>query len=266
MIKKRIDIVLVNLGLSKSRTYSKELIKQDRVFYKDKIVNKPSLLVEEDFVKVVEGKDYVSRGAYKLLKALNSFNIDVRGKICLDIGSSTGGFTQVLLERGASKVYALDVGTNQLDNLIRNDKKVVVMENTNIRDIDIESFRKFNLDIITIDISFISIVKILDVLWNISRDNVNIITLIKPQFEGSVETIKKGIVNKKFHYRILKNIFEEISKVGFSIENIDFSPIRGKNGNIEYLVNLTKNENLNIFTYDSISKIVEEAFNNKELE
>lgn len=265
MIKERIDIVLVNLGLSKSRTYSKELIKQKRVFYKDKIVKKPSFLVEEQFVKLIEGKDYVSRGAYKLLKALDSFNIDAQNKTCLDIGSSTGGFTQVLLERGALKVYALDVGTDQLDNSIRNDKRVTVMENTNIKYVDIESFRKLNFDIITIDISFISIVKILDILWKISNEKVNIITLIKPQFEGSMETINKGIVNKKFHYRILKNILGEISKMGFSIENIDYSPIRGKNGNIEYLVNLTKNENLNMFTDDNITNVIEKAFNSKEL-
>ena len=265
MIKDRIDIVLVKLRLSKSRTYSKELIKQGRVFYKDKVVNKPSLLVEEEFVTVVEGKDYVSRGAYKLLKALDNFNIDVEDRTCLDIGSSTGGFTQVLLERGASKVYAVDVGTDQLDNLIRNDKRVIVMENTNIKDIDIGSFQKLNFDIITIDVSFISIVKILDILWEISNQKVNIITLIKPQFEGSTETINKGIVNRKFHYRILKDILEEIYKMGFSIEHMDYSPIRGKNGNVEYLVNLKKCESSNIFTDDNITNVVEKAFNSKEL-
>ncbi|QQK07552.1 TlyA family RNA methyltransferase [Miniphocaeibacter halophilus] len=263
MEEKRVDILLTELGYSKSRTYSKELIKQKRVYLNNKLVTKPSTLANKDNIKVIAGKDYVSRGAYKLIKALEIFNIEVNNKICLDIGSSTGGFTQVLLEYGAKKIYALDVGTSQLDKSIKDNPKVISLENTNIKNIDTDVFYKYNLEIITIDISFISIKKILFILEEIVHDFTNIIILIKPQFEGNSTLLKKGIVNKKFHYNILRDIIDYINKNGFIVMNLSFSPILGKEGNVEYLAHLVKGKQKKIFPKDIIVETIESAFDKR---
>ncbi|HHX66442.1 MAG: TlyA family RNA methyltransferase [Miniphocaeibacter sp.] len=263
MEKKRIDLLLVELGYSKSRTYSKELIKQKRVYLNNKLVTKASTLASSNNLKVIEGKDYVSRGAYKLIKAIEVFNIDINNKVCLDIGSSTGGFTQVLLEHGARKVFALDVGTSQLDRSLKDNPRVVSLENTNIKNIDTNVFFNYNLEIITIDISFISIKKILFVLDKIVHDFTNIIILIKPQFEGDSSLLKKGIVNKKFHYNILRDIVDYINKNGFIVMDISFSPILGKEGNVEYLMHLIKGKEEKIFPKDIIVETIESAFDKR---
>lgn len=232
----RLDIYLVKYKNIESREKAQRLIKGRKVKVNNIIVTKPSRKINEgDVIEIIEVEKYVSRAAYKLLKAFNIFNISVKEKVCMDIGSSTGGFTQVLLEKGAKKVYAIDSGTNQLHQSLRNNSKIILMENTNARYLKKENFKE--IDFFTCDVSFISITKLISPIKNIISKNSEGIVLIKPQFELEPSKLTKGIVkNDKFRNEAIEKVTSAFKNEGFEIIGITESPIKGKEGNIEYLL------------------------------
>jgi 23S rRNA (cytidine1920-2'-O)/16S rRNA (cytidine1409-2'-O)-methyltransferase len=257
-LKRRLDEEIVNRGLLDSRTLAKTFILEGKVLVNGRKAIKPSELVSEnDIIEVVEEKKYVSRGGFKLEFALNQFNIDVKEKVCADIGASTGGFTDCLLKHGAKKVYAIDVGKNLLDPSLLKDERVVVIEEFNARFLSNEIVKEI-VDIITIDVSFISVLKILPSVLSILKDDGDIISLIKPQFEGEPKYLKKGIVrDKAFHKEILRNVLSKIKGIGLSVVNITYSPIKGGKGNIEFFFHIKKG----VFVKDEIiDTIIEEAW------
>lgn len=265
-MKVRLDLYLCNKGYYKTRNKAKMAIENGDILVNDKIIDKVSYGVDEnDTIKIVkESIPYVSRGGLKLEKALQSFCVDVNSYTCLDIGASTGGFTDCLIKNGAIKVYALDVGSNQLDEALRNNDKIISIENTNFRDIDIDEYKKHNLNFICADVSFISLTYLFENISKILPNDGLFIALIKPQFEvNKKEHNKNGVVNdKKIHYKVIKNIMEKANEYGLYLNKLDFSPIKGeKSGNIEYLSLFSfTNKNMNT---DNISNIIESAF--KEL-
>ncbi|KAF2955058.1 TlyA family RNA methyltransferase [Marinitoga sp. 38H-ov] len=236
----RLDIFLVKNNFADSREKAQKLIKENKVKVNGRVVNKPSKKIyESDSIEILEQEKYVSRAAYKLLKALEYFNIDVHNKICVDIGSSTGGFTQVLLEYGAKRVYSIDSGTNQLHNSLRNDTRIILMENTNARYLNKENFE--NIDFFTCDVSFISVTKLIDSIYNIVSKNAQGIVLIKPQFELEPSKLVKGVVkNEIYRYEAVEKVKNAFIEKGFVVLGIIESPVRGKEGNIEYLIYLKK--------------------------
>jgi 23S rRNA (cytidine1920-2'-O)/16S rRNA (cytidine1409-2'-O)-methyltransferase len=258
-LKRRLDEEIVNRRLLDSRTLAKTFILEGKVLVNGRKAIKPSELVSQnDIIEVVEEKKYVSRGGFKLEFALNQFNIDVKEKVCADIGASTGGFTDCLLKHGAKKVYAIDVGKNLLDPSLLKHERVVVIEEFNARFLSNEIVKEI-VDIITIDVSFISVLKILPSVLNILKDDGDIISLIKPQFEGEPKYLKKGIVrDKAFHKEILRNLLRKIKGIGLSVVNITYSPIKGGKGNIEFFFHIKKE---GVFVKDEIiDTIVEEAW------
>lgn len=241
--KERIDILIVKKGLIESREKAKRNIMAGLVFVNNERVDKPGTKVYEDSDIYIKGKaiPYVSRGGLKLEKALKEFDVHVQDKIALDIGASTGGFTDCMLQNEAKKVYAIDVGYGQLDWKIRNDPRVVVMEKTNVRytnEEDIEDKANF----VSIDVSFISLKLILPVAKKLTTDDVDIVALIKPQFEAGREKVgKKGVVrDKSVHIEVIENIMEFCSNNDLNIVQLTFSPIKGAEGNIEYLAHIKK--------------------------
>lgn len=201
---------------------------------------------DSDDIRIKNNKEWVSRGAYKLLHAIEYFNIDIKNKICLDVGSSTGGFTHVLLNKNAQKIYALDVGTNQLDFQIRSNHKVVSFENTNLKNIHKSMFKEL-IDFICCDVSFISCKNLFDALNNediLNQENF-IVILIKPQFEAKYELVSQGgFVDQKYHQEIIDNIIDYAKKLNFSFLGLIESPIKGnKSHNIEYLALFRKEQN-----------------------
>lgn len=260
----RLDILLHMKGLSESREKSKQLI-LDNCVYVDKIlVNKPSAKVSTfSEIKIINSKtSYVGRGAAKLVKAIDFFNICVQDTIAVDVGASTGGFTDVLLKNGARKVYAVDVGHDQLHYSLKNNEKVINMENTNFRYIDKKVFKE-SIDVIVVDVSFISLNFILPKIVEISRIDTDIITLIKPQFEAGKSNIgKNGIVkDKKVHLFVLNNFNHYCTLNKIYIENLTHSPIKGGNGNIEYLAHLRHGE-LTKMNNEIFKNVIKEAFEN----
>ncbi|MGL4343335.1 MAG: TlyA family RNA methyltransferase [Metamycoplasmataceae bacterium] len=206
------------------------------IFYKNEIVLNLNLKIDEnDKLEFEKEKNYISRGAYKLLEAIEKFNISIQDLICLDIGSSTGGFTQILLEKGAKKIYALDVGTNQLDYSLRINPKILSIEKTNLKTINPGMFEE-EIDFICCDVSFISLRRVFDVIKNVLKRNHFFIALIKPQFEASKNKVEiGGIVKQEYHPQIIDNLIE-YSKNDFDFIGIIESPIKGnKAKNIEYL-------------------------------
>lgn len=254
---KRLDIVLTEKYEVKSRTKAQQLISDGLVFVNGNAVSKPSFEVGEDVViKILKHDDYVSRGAYKLLGAIKSFGLDFTDKIVLDVGASTGGFTEVALENGAKKVYALDIGEGQLDKKLKLDNRVVDLSKTDIRYVEKEKIE--DAEVIIGDLSFISLTKILPRIKEIFGDKKEIMFLFKPQFECGKEIAKKyrGIIkNKEIHEKLLKNFENYVKNMKFSLSNLTFSPIKGGDGNIEYLVYLNGKEE----KYD-IKKVVEDGF------
>ena len=238
----RLDSELVSRGLARSRERAKEMINSGSITVNGKIAKKPSDEVyAEDVIVSSENDKYVGRGALKLEKAASEFFIDFRGKICLDIGASTGGFTDFMLQHGAERVYAVDVGHGQLAESLLKDTRVVNMEGTDIRNVTAEDIGG-KADFISVDVSFISLTKILPKVYELLSDGAAAAILIKPQFEAGKSDIgKRGIVkDKKVHFRILTDIDSFIKSIGFIPEMYTFSPIRGGSGNIEYLVKLRK--------------------------
>ena len=238
MKKVRLDQLLVDLGLSQSRERAKITIMEGSVFVDGQRVDKPGTAVDPEKKIEVRGEQlpYVSRGGLKLEKALKVFPVDPTGCTCIDCGASTGGFTDVLLTNGAAKVYAVDVGYGQLAWKLRTDERVVNLERTNVRYITEEQIPE-KLDLGVCDVSFISIKLILPAVRALLKDGADMICLIKPQFEAGREKVgKKGVVrDEKVHLEVVQSFVEFFPTAGFTLMGLDFSPIRGPEGNIEYL-------------------------------
>ena len=239
----RLDQYLAEQGLAPSREKAKALILNGQVNVGEKTVTKPSFEVSEGADVRITGEvlKYVSRGGLKLEKALQVFPIDLHGRICMDIGASTGGFTDCMLQNGAKKVYAVDVGTDQLAEVLRNNPRVISLEQTNIRYLepsDIDDAISF----ISIDVSFISLTKVLPAAFGFLREAGECVALIKPQFEAGKENVgKKGVVrSEKVRQAVVKNITEFAKALGFMVMGTTVSPIRGPEGNEEYLLWLKK--------------------------
>ncbi|CAN5224536.1 TlyA family rRNA (cytidine-2'-O)-methyltransferase [soil metagenome] len=239
-MKKRIDKLLVEFGFAESTAKSQALVMSGVVIVNDRRVEKPSEEFSFDVKIRLKGQTaeskYVGRGGLKLEKALDEFNICPNKYICLDIGSSTGGFTDCLLQNGAKKVYAVDVGTNQLVWKLRRDARVEVRENVNARYLTSEDFDE-KFDLIVVDVSFISVTKILPALISLLKDDGKIITLIKPQFEVKKGEVGKGgiVRDEEKHERVIKEVNHAAKEAGLQIINIIESPILGAEGNKEFL-------------------------------
>ena len=277
MSKERLDVLLVNRGLIESRSKAKAVIMAGEVFVDGQREDKAGTVFPEEVHIELRGKQmpYVSRGGFKLEKALKVFDISLEGLICMDVGSSTGGFTDCMLQNGAVRVYAVDVGTNQLAWKLRQDDRVVVMEKTNIRyltpedmacvqdgsgsntsgsddvvhavgedDISEESSGWTGVDFASIDVAFISLEKVFAPLHNLLKDKAEVVALIKPQFEAGREQVgKKGVVREpSVHEDVIKRVVDYAIDAGYTVLGLDHSPIRGPEGNIEYLLHLSSDK------------------------
>ncbi|WP_347549676.1 TlyA family RNA methyltransferase [Pseudalkalibacillus hwajinpoensis] len=261
--KERLDVILVNRGLIDTREKAKRAIMAGLVYSETERMDKPGVKVNEDISLQIKGDTlrYVGRGGLKLEKAIEVFSLQPEGKIVLDIGSSTGGFTDCALQNGASLVYALDVGYNQLAWKLRVDDRVIVKERTNFRYSVKEDFTSGLPDLATIDVSFISLKLILPVLKEILKENGEVVALVKPQFEaGRGEVGKKGIVrDKKIHLRVLTEMMDFATREGYQVNGISFSPITGGEGNIEFLLYLGWKQNRTSMNVPLAEEIVEQA-------
>ncbi|MBQ5591126.1 MAG: TlyA family RNA methyltransferase [Clostridia bacterium] len=241
----RLDVYLVENGLVESREKGKALIMAGVVFVNNQKADKPGFQVKEGMQVEVRGETlkYVSRGGLKLEKAMENFDITLEGKICADIGASTGGFTDCMLQNGAKKVYAVDVGYGQLAWKLRTDERVVNLERTNFRYCTAEQIPDA-LDFASVDVSFISLTKILPVLKNLMKEDAQAVCLIKPQFEAGKEKVgKKGVVREAAtHLEVVEKIVDFSIGIGFSVLNLEFSPIKGPQGNIEYLIHIKNDD------------------------
>ena len=248
-MKERLDILLVNKGLAASREKAKALIMSGIVYVENQKEDKAGSLFDENANIEIRGETlkYVSRGGLKLDKAVTVFNLNFDGYTCLDIGASTGGFTDVMLQNGASKVYSVDVGHGQLDWKLRNDDRVVCMEKCNFRYVTDKEIPD-KIDFAATDVSFISLTKILIPAYNLLKKDALMVCLIKPQFETTKEKVgKKGVVrDPEVHKEVIEKVIDFCLKIGFSIEGLDYSPIKGPEGNIEYLLLIKKTDDNNI--------------------
>lgn len=263
-MKKRADIVLFEKGLVDSREKAKRIIMEGSVFIGNERVSKPGDKIDEESELYIKDNPikYVSRGGLKLEKAINDFGLNLENVVAMDIGSSTGGFTDCMLKEKAKKVYAVDVGYGQLDWSLRQDPRVVVMERTNIRNITREDIED-ELDFVSIDVSFISLKLVLPVAKLLMRDKAELIALIKPQFEAGKDKVgKNGIVREKeIHIEVIHSIIDFLTEIGLSPKNLSFSPITGAKGNIEFLVHAVKDAE-SIVDFNMIENIVDLAHNN----
>ena len=244
-MKKRLDMMLVERALAPSREKAKAYIMAGQVYVDGQKEDKAGSMFTETVKVEVRGNTlpYVSRGGLKLEKAMNEFDVSLEGKVCMDVGASTGGFTDCMLQNGGVKVYSIDVGYGQLDWKLRNDPRVVCMEKTNIRYVvpeDIQEKPAFS----SIDVSFISLTKVLGPVKEILSPGGEVVALIKPQFEAGREKVgKKGVVREKStHLEVIQMVMAYAAEIGFEIRNLEFSPIKGPEGNIEYLLYLHKPE------------------------
>lgn len=243
--KKRLDVLLTEQGYAPTRTKAQAIIMAGQVYVDGQKADKPGVSYEEHVSIEVRGQScpYVSRGGLKLEKALRDFGVKPQGYVCSDSGASTGGFTDCLLQQGAAKVFAIDVGYGQLDWKVRNDPRVVVMERTNIRYVTTEDLGE-KLDLSVVDVSFISLSIVLPAIKNLLKEGQGqVVCLIKPQFEAGREKVgKKGVVrDKEVHREVIETVICHAKSLGFDICGLDYSPIRGPEGNIEYLL-YVKNE------------------------
>ena len=242
-MKERLDVLLVKRGLAPSREKAKTIIMSGIVFVDNQREDKAGTFFKDDVNIEVRGKTlkYVSRGGLKLEKAMDCFGVQLGGKICMDVGASTGGFTDCMLQNGAVKVYSVDVGHGQLAWKLVQDERVICMDRTNIRYVTPEDIDDV-VDFASIDVSFISLTKVLLPVKNLLTENGQIICLIKPQFEAGRENVgKKGVVrDKKVHNDVIESVITFAMSIGFDIINLDFSPVKGPEGNIEYLILLDK--------------------------
>ncbi|WP_102027073.1 TlyA family RNA methyltransferase [Salirhabdus sp. Marseille-P4669] len=268
MSKVRLDVLLVERGLVETREKAKRTIMAGLVYSESERLDKPGVKVESDIPLTVKGKaiPYVSRGGLKLEKALQVFDVSVNQKIMIDIGSSTGGFTDCGLQNGVMKSYAIDVGYNQLDWKLRNDDRVIVMEKTNFRYVTLDDLTYGAPNFATIDVSFISLKLILPVLKNLLDVNSDVVALIKPQFEAGRDQVgKKGIVrDSKVHKQVVRNMLDFCEREGYNVKNLTYSPITGGEGNIEFLVHLSweGTGSGHISSHINVEQVVKEAHEN----
>lgn len=265
MAKERLDILLIQRGMATSRERARAVIMAGEVFVNGQREDKPGTAFDENKIETLEIRGeqlpYVSRGGLKLAKAVQDFGLTLSGKVCMDIGASTGGFTDCMLQNGAVKVYSVDVGHGQLDWKLRSDERVVCMEKTNFRYMVRDDIAD-DLDFASVDVSFISLTKILIPARKLLKAQGQMVCLIKPQFEAGREKVgKKGVVrDAHVHEEVIKKIFDFADLVGFKILNLDYSPIRGPEGNIEYLIYLEKDSNR-----DTEAEGIDEAAGNHQL-
>ena len=255
--KERLDVLLVKRGLAESREKAKAIIMTGNVFVEEQREDKAGSTFAEDAQIRIKGTPmkYVSRGGYKLEKAMELWHVPLQDKLCMDVGSSTGGFTDCMLQNGAVKVYAIDVGTNQLAWKLRQDERVVSMEKTNIRYVTPEDIAD-PIDFSSIDVAFISLTKVLIPVWNLLKNGGRVVCLVKPQFEAGREKVgKKGVVrDKKVHEEVVCHIMTYALSMGFEILGLSYSPIKGPEGNIEYLLYIEKPQDA-----QALTEIAEEA-------
>ena len=244
-MKERLDIVLVNRGFAESRSKAATMIMEGNVFVKGNREDKAGTKIDEDAPIEIKGQTlkYVSRGGLKLEKAMANFDITLDGMVCMDIGASTGGFTDCMLQNGAKKVYSVDVGYGQFAWKLRQDERVVCMEKTNIRYVTPDQLDDM-LDFASVDVSFISLTKVLGPAFALLTDVGEMVCLIKPQFEAGKEKVgKKGVVrDPAVHIEVIEKVLDFATELGFEICHLDYSPIKGPEGNIEYLVHISKSK------------------------
>lgn len=275
-MKERLDILLVKKGFAESREKAKAIIMSGNVFVNNEREDKAGSMFDEKSVIEVKGNTlkYVSRGGLKLEKAMDNFDVVLEGKICMDVGASTGGFTDCMLMNGAVKVYSVDVGHGQLAWKLRQDKRVVCMEKTNIRYVTKEDIDE-EIGFASIDVSFISLTKVLLPVKNLLKQDGEVVCLIKPQFEAGREKVgKKGVVRDRLvHKEVIEMVMNYAKMIGFKVLHLDYSPIKGPEGNIEYLLHIINEDEYNEFgnldktdmlekeDMELIDKIVSDAHN-----
>ncbi|MDO5424455.1 MAG: TlyA family RNA methyltransferase [Eubacteriales bacterium] len=263
-MKERLDVLMVKRALASSREKAKAVIMSGNVFVDGQREDKAGSMFPEDVEITVKGSTlkYVSRGGLKLEKAMSHFDLTLEGKVCMDVGSSTGGFTDCMLQNGAVKVYAIDVGHGQLDWKLRQDPRVVCMEKTNIRYVTPDQIAE-KPAFSSIDVSFISLTKVLLPVRELLTEDGEVVCLIKPQFEAGREKVgKKGVVrDQAVHLEVIEKVIAYASGIWYEIKNLEFSPIKGPEGNIEYLLHLRKREEGYVQEEIPVKpeKIVEEA-------
>ncbi len=268
--KIRVDRYLVDQGMLPSRDNAKRLIMAGLVKIGDRKVMKASELVspEDEVTVVAKEHNYVGRGGLKLERALTHFEIDVTGQTWLDVGASTGGFTDCLLQRGASQVFAIDVGRGQLDWKLQSDKRVTVMDKCNARYLDKSSFQQGPVDGATVDVSFISLSKLIPAFSSIIEPEGQLVTLIKPQFEAGRSLVPKGGVVKdpKTHLKVIRQVQEQFQEGGWYLHSLTWSPIKGGQGNIEFLAGwkkLSSNQDYSLGVIQSVIDSAHEELNRK---
>ncbi len=263
--KLRLDVALTEKGFAESREKAKALIMAGIVYVNNQKSDKAGNTVKPDDIIEVRGEvlKYVSRGGLKLEKAVSAFNLDLSGFICADIGASTGGFTDCMLQNGAVKVYSIDVGYGQLAWKLRTDERVINLERTNFRYVTSEQVPDL-LDFASVDVSFISLSLILPVMRTLLKDGGTAVCLIKPQFEAGKDNVgKKGVVREKsVHIAVIEKIIGLIIENKFSLLGLDFSPVKGPEGNIEYLCYIKKTDNPEILVEATAESVVEESYKN----
>lgn len=261
-MKKRLDVLVTERGITESREKAKAVIMAGEIYVNNQKADKAGQSYDEDVDIEFRGKKlkYVSRGGLKLEKAIEQFDIDLSGKTTMDIGASTGGFTDCMLQNGAEKVYSIDVGYGQLAWKLRNDNRVVNLERTNMRNVTDEQVPDI-IDFFSIDVSFISLKLLLPVAYKLLADEAEAVCLIKPQFEAGREKVgKKGVVrDSAVHIEVVENIYNFCLENGFSVLGLDFSPIKGPEGNIEYLIYLKKSDNPKSFISFTPEELVKKS-------
>lgn len=262
-MKERLDVLLVKRNLVESREKAKAVIMSGNVFVNGQREDKAGTTFDTEKTLDIEIKGntlkYVSRGGLKLEKAMTHFDVTVEGKVCMDIGSSTGGFTDCMLQNGAVKVFAVDVGHGQLAWKLRQDERVICMERTNIKYVTTEDIGEM-LDFASVDVSFISLTKVLLPAYNMLKDKGEMVCLIKPQFEAGREKVgKKGVVREKsVHREVIEMVIQFVLANGFTVLNLDYSPVKGPEGNIEYLLHIRKEE-AEGYEMEHIKEVVDNA-------
>jgi 23S rRNA (cytidine1920-2'-O)/16S rRNA (cytidine1409-2'-O)-methyltransferase len=261
--KERLDILLVKKGFFNTREKAKRAIMAGEILVEEEKINKVGHRVKIDSsISVLKKKEtaYVSRGGEKLEKAIKEFNICIKGKSVIDVGASIGGFTDCLLKLGAEKVYCIDVGYGQLAWKLQKDQRVVVMDRTNVRYLAADKFDSL-FEFATIDVSFISLDKVLPAVYNLLIEKGGVVALIKPQFEAGREFVQKGGLVKKaeVHQMVIKKVVDIALKLNFNIQGLTFSPLKGASGNIEYLIYLVKNLEKGKDRINNFPRIIEEV-------
>lgn len=264
-MKERLDILLVKHNFAETREKAKAIIMSGNVYVSDQKEDKAgSMFEEEGLVLEVRGNTlpFVSRGGLKLDKAIHTFSLQLADKVCMDIGASTGGFTDCMLQNGARKVYAIDVGHGQLAWKLRNDERVICMEKTNFRYVTNEQIKE-PIDFASVDVSFISLTKILSPAKDLLKDEGKMVCLIKPQFEAGRDKVgKKGVVREaQTHLEVIHKIIDFSMEIGLQVLDLDYSPIKGPEGNIEYLLYIEKNvaKNQLLFPIEKVMETVNKA-------